>query len=95
MSKKRREYDKGFKTSAVKLVLEAGNSILSVSRDLGVPESTLGKWVKAYKAEAESAFIGSGNLKVEDQLEREVKKRIRDLEEENEILKKAMRIFVK
>ena len=95
MSKKRREYDKAYKLSAVKLVVESGNSQTSVAKDLGIPEQTLGKWVKTYKSEGESGFVGSGNLKAEAELDKEMKKRIRELEEENAILKKAMRIFVK
>ncbi|KPV57587.1 transposase, partial [Paenibacillus sp. A3] len=40
-------------------------------------------------------FPGSGQLKSEDKAMRDLQKRIRDLEEENEILKKAMHYFAK
>ncbi|CAD2081939.1 hypothetical protein GCM10007275_06650 [Jeotgalicoccus coquinae] len=46
-----------------------------------------------YGNEGSDAFVGSGNLSSEKQEERDLQKQIRDLEEENRILKKAMRIF--
>ena len=46
-----------------------------------------------YKDDPKHAFVGSGNLKPDDEELRDRQKRIRDLEEENAILKKAMRIF--
>jgi transposase len=45
------------------------------------------------KRDAEHSFVGSGNVEPEDREKRQ--KRIRDLEEENAILKKVVRIFVK
>jgi transposase len=51
--------------------------------------------VKKYEEDKENSFVGSGNLKPEDQAQRDLQKRIRELEEENAILKKAMGIFAK
>lgn len=48
-----------------------------------------------YKKDPVNSFVGSGNLKPEDAAMRELNKRIKDLEEENAILKKAMGIFAK
>jgi len=47
---------------------------------------------KAYPADP---FVGSGNLHQEDAELRALKKRIKDLEEENEFLKKASAFFAK
>lgn len=58
-------------------------------------EQTLHNWVKKYRNEAEAGFVGSGNLRPEDKERRELQKRLRDLEEENAIFKKAMGIFAK
>ena len=62
---------------------------------LDISPKTLHKWVADYKKDAEHSFVGSGNLKPEDREKRELQKRVRDLEEENAILKKAMSIFAK
>lgn len=93
-----RRFDKEFKVHevhAVKLVLEEGKAVAETARQLDISPKTLHKWVADYKNDAEHSFIGSGNLKPEDREKRELQKRIRDLEEENAILKKAMSIFAK
>nr|WP_010529331.1 transposase [Lentibacillus jeotgali] len=93
MSGKR--YDKEFKMYAVKMVTEDGRKVAEVARELDIVHQTLHKWVAKYEEEQEDAFVGSGNLPAKDKVEYEKDKRIRDLEEENAILKKAMGIFAK
>ncbi len=73
-----RKYDEEFKQNAVKKILD-GQSVASVSRELGVSEGVLHKWkqlVILTHSEAEKEVI-------------ELKKRLRLVEQENEILKKA------
>lgn len=72
-----------------------GKRVSEVSRELDLAEQTLHNWVKKFSKDGESAFVGSGNLNPEDKESKELQKRIRDLEEENAILKKAMSIFAK
>jgi len=88
-----RNYDQQIKAEAVSLVIDNGKSIAAVARELEIPKSTVGNWVDNYKDNGTDAFIGSGNLSEEKQSEKDLQKRLRDLEEENKILKKAMRIF--
>lgn len=90
----RRKYDKEFKLDAVRLV-EDGKRIAEVARELDIAEQTLHNWVKKFSEDKDSAFVGGGNLKPEDKAIRNLEKRLRDLEEENAILKKAMGIFAK
>ncbi len=54
----------------------------------GYSPQTLYGWIAAYKAHPVESFVGSGRLKAEDQGLRDWQRRIRDLEEENAILKK-------
>jgi transposase len=91
----RKSYDKEFKLQAVRMVKEDGKRIAEVARELDLAEQTLHNWVKKYNQGKEAAFVGSGNVSPEDKAERDLQKRIRDLEEENAILKKAMGIFAK
>jgi transposase len=93
MSGKR--YDNEFKRYAVKMVVEEGRKVAEVARELDLVHQTLHKWVIKYKEDQEDSFVGSGNLNPKDKAEYEKDKRIRDLEEENAILKKAMGIFAK
>ncbi len=77
-----RKYDKEFKQQAIKKYLD-GQSVASVSREIGVNENTIHKW----KAEI---LQKDGEADV-DKLR--MRKRIMELEMENEILKKATAIF--
>jgi len=90
-----KRYDKQFKLYAAKMVVEDGRKIAEVARELDLVEQTLSKWVAKYKEDQEDSFVGSGNLKPKDKAEYEKDKQIRDLEEENAILKKAMGFFTK
>lgn len=75
--------------------MEDGRKATEVARELDLVPQTLHKWVARYKEEQEDSFVGSGNRSPKDQVEYEKDKRIRDLEEEVAILKKAMGIFAK
>ena len=86
-------YDKDFKLNTVKLVMEEGKTAAQVARDLGISEKTLYGWIAQYKKDSKNPFVGSGNLKPEAQATRDLEREIRELREENEILKKAVRIF--
>lgn len=90
-----KRYDKEFKKQTVEMILEGGKPVTQVARELGISNKTLYYWVKQYKEDKDEAFPGSGNLKPADREWRELQKRIRDLEEENEILKKATHFFTK
>lgn len=77
-----RKYDDEFKQNAVKKILD-GQSVASLSRELGVAESLLHKWKRTKISSASNA-------------EREVielRKRLREVEMERDILKKAALIF--
>lgn len=82
-----RKYDDDFKQNAVKKVFD-GQSVVSVAREIGVNESLIHKW----KREAlKSGMNGSSGAEVKELAD--LKKRLRELEMENEILKKAALIF--
>ena len=88
-----RIYSNDFKVQAVKRVIEDGISSAQVARELGININTLREWVRRYKEDQNEPFVGSGNLRTEARNIRELEKRIKDLEEENAILKKAAAIF--
>ncbi len=90
-----KNYDKTFKVQTVQMIQEEGKPVSQVARELGISANTLYRWVAEHNQDGKQAFPGSGNLKPEDQATRELHKRIRDLEEENDILKKAMHYFAK
>ena len=77
-----KKYDKEFKKKAVKKYLD-GQSVASISREIGVNENTIHKWKK-------EILLVNGEI---DQEKLAMRKRIIELEMENEILKKAVQIF--
>ncbi len=83
-----KQYDNEFKSQAVRLATELNKSVAQVAEELGVPSSTLHGWIKATHQDPAQPFTGSGQLRPADQAARDLQKRLRDLEEENAILKK-------
>ena len=92
---KRRKYDRAFKIAAVKLVTEKGTPVAEAARNLGIHENLLHKWKNQYLKDTAEAFPGKGNLKPQDEEMRRLKKKLADVEEERDILKKALAIFSK
>lgn len=95
MSEKRRSFDKEFKISAVKLVLESEKSVESIASDLGVSSNSLFNWKRKYLEDAKNAFPGKGKMKPEDEELRRVKKELLRVTMERDILKKAIAYFAK
>lgn len=91
----KRRFTKEYKEEIIKLVTKQGRKVTHVARDIGVSEATVRGWVKKYKEHGENAFPGSGKLRPEDEELRMLKKRLAYIQKENEILKKAIRIFTK
>jgi transposase len=89
-----KKYDKEFKLQTVQLVKD-GKSVAQVAREIGLHENTVYRWMEELKQDGTQAFPGSGKLKPDDQSVRDLQKQLRDLKEENEILKKAMHYFAK
>lgn len=95
MSGPRRTYDKEFKISAVKLVLDSGKSVETVAKDLGISGNSLFNWKKKYLADAQNAFPGKGHLPPAEEELRKKDKEIAMLKMERDILKKAIAYFAK
>jgi len=90
--KQRRKYDKEFKIQAVKFFLESGKTVEEVA-DLGIYHGNLSWWKRAYRRDAEGAFLGMGKMKPEDEELRRLKRENEGSRKEREILNKALAIF--
>jgi len=86
-------YTPEYKKEIIKLVTEQGKNRGEVAQSIGVSKTTINEWIKKYSVHGENAFPGKGHLRPEDREYKAMIKKIKDLEEENIILKKAMRIF--
>ena len=91
----RKKYDSAFKREVIRMVEEDGLNGMDVSRKLGIHEKTVYRWLSEYRKDGREAFPGKGHLKPADEELRQLRKQVRDLQEENEILKKAAAIFAK
>ena len=90
------KYTKEFREEAVKLVTEEGLTLPEAGRRLSLPPSTIGNWVKAYKA-GKLGSIGKSQRPLTE-IEMEVARLKRELAEvkmERDILKKAGAYFAK
>ncbi len=93
MKRKRRSFTKEFKREAVRLVIEGGESVCQVARNLDIRDTTLGRWKQEFESDREQAFPGKGQLKPEDEELRRLRRENERLRMERDILKKAAVIF--
>src|SRR5271154_326282 len=85
----RRKFTREFKLEAVKLIKERGVSYVQAAEDLGVHQSQLRSWVKAFAGDPEHAFPGQGQMKPEQLEIARLKREVAKLKAERDILKKA------
>ena len=91
MARRRRPtYSPEFKAEAVRLVRTSTDAVSKIARDLGVQPGTLRLWVDATRPPAAEPLTTDERSELK-QLRREV----RQLREEREILKKATAFFAK
>jgi transposase len=93
MSQKRtyKQYTKEFKEEAVVLVREQGYSVPEAARSLGIASNMLYRWKERFEAQLEGKVLSEDERDELKQLRKEVK----TLRMEKEILKKASAFFAK
>ena len=88
MAQRRKRYDRQFKVSAAKVVLPEEMTVKDLSEELGIKDSTLRRWAREYEEMGDDAFPGNGSPKINKDYEIvKLKKKVEELERENEILK--------
>ena len=85
MSEKRKTYDREFKLSTVKMIVEGGMSVSRVSRDLGINENSLHNWKRAYLEDQQNAFPGKGKMKPKEEELRNLKRELHIVKMERDI----------
>ena len=89
----RRQFDEDFKAQAVRLVLDEGKTVPTVARDLDLTETALREWV--HRARANRTRGRTGLTTAEREELAQLRKANRVLQEERDILKKALAFFAK
>jgi len=90
----RSAYTQEFKETAIRLALSGDKPIAEVARELQLSDKTLYAWLTAWKKKNGKNTPHGGKGNAEEDL-RKLQKRYRELELENEILKKAAAYFAK
>ena len=89
MARQYKSYDEDFKKTIVNLY-ENGKGISDLSREYGMSKSVISSWIKKYK----TITTSTGATTTNDEILK-LQKKNRELEQEVEILKKAVAIFSK
>jgi transposase-like protein len=93
LAKQYQKYKPEFRDEVAKLVVESNRPISEVAREYGLNETTVGGWVKKYRA-AHAADEPPLELSERARL-RELERRTRELEMENTFLKKTAAYFAR
>lgn len=91
----RKKYTKAFKLEAVRLLEVRDKPASIVARELGVRRNQLYKWQRLLRDEGEAGAFGGAGRRPAGALDElmALRRRNAELEEENEILKKAEAYF--
>ena len=90
----RRAFTPEFKAEAVRLCQVGDRSVGQVAEDLDLTETSLREWLKRAEAAPTNAAPDAVTASERDEL-RELRKRVKRLEMERDILKKATAFFAK
>ena len=89
-SSKGKRYSSEFKKQVVEQALSEGHTISSTARDFGIGDQTLRNWIQDIQNSKIPEKVRIAEL---EEALRAYKRRVSDLEDTNEILKKAAAIF--
>lgn len=87
MGRKVRSYTQDYKNTIIDL-FNSGKTYAEISDEYGVPKTTIRQWVNKNDTAQDSAAANESDADI-----KAMKKRMAKLEQENEILKKALSIF--
>jgi transposase len=83
-------YSPEFKAEALQIVRSSSDGLKKIARDLGIAEPTLRAWVVASQPPASEPLTTDERTEL-----RQLRREVRRLREEREILKKATAFFAK
>jgi transposase len=91
MKRKNRAHDAEFRRRAVELLI-SGRTLEDLGKEIGVSAATLWRWKEAYLREAGPSPEGRSAQDVYEE-NKELRRRLKQLENHHEILKKALGIL--
>ena len=98
MAKERKSYTEAFRREAVRLADQTGRTATDVAQELGIHVGQIYNWRTQFSKLSKHQFTvadGTNHAKAESEEVRRLKKRIAELEQERDFLKKATAYFAK
>ena len=92
--RKRRAFTKAFKAQAVGIVRDSGKPVGTVARELDLTETALRSWVRQAEIDGGRGSVGALTTDEREELGR-LRREVRTLRMERDILKKATAFFAK
>ena len=89
MLARQRHYSEEFRAEAIRLALNSGQSVRQTALDLGIANESLGRWIRESKERPAGTPLAADERA---ELE-ELRRRVKVLETEREILRKAAAFF--
>ena len=90
MARRRPTYSAEFKAEALRRVRNSDASLLSIAKDLGMTATTLKAWLDASRPKPEVPATDDERAEL-----KRLRKQVRELEMERDVLKKATAFFAK
>jgi transposase len=99
MATKRRQFTQEFKLEAVRLATSGERSLEAVARELGIRAEMLKGWKRQAEGRAglkvSEVFPGNGKLTSKDEEIRTLRRKLEEVTQERDFLKKAATYFAK
>jgi transposase len=92
MARVRRTFTPEFKRDAVALVEREGKTVSEVARNLGIARSLLQRWIDQTRDQERDGSPRKARVPETEEV-RQLRKQLRDVAEERDILKKALAYF--
>ena len=92
--RKRRTFTQAYKAEVVELIRKSGKGIGGVAKELDLTETAVREWVKQAQVDAGQGPVGALTSAEREELS-QLRRRVKTLEMEREILKKATAFFAK
>ena len=90
----RRSFTKEYKAEVVELIRKSGKNVGAVARDLDLTETAVRRWLAQSEVDSGTGPAGALTTAEREELSA-LRKRVKTLEMEREILKKATAFFAK
>lgn len=92
--RKRRSFTQTYKSEVVELIRKSGKGIGTIAKELDLTETAVREWVKQAQIDAGRGPVGALTTAEREELS-QLRRRVKTLEMEREILKKATAFFAK